>query len=152
MFSFSLLSHSSSWAGVLSAAFVVMAATPAQASEAQCILAGRLNQDGQWAPAANGVQLLDGAGQRIRSSGQAKLDVIKAVRLDSAALLSSCNEGLAMSDGNAMAGAKSQVPAISAGNEPIQVQAMSRLQGRAGSQWVELRLNVPAQRVVMLTR
>jgi hypothetical protein len=129
------------------------AALPAlQASEAQCILAGRLNSEGRWAPQASGTQLLDASGKSVSGAAQSALSTIKAVRLAEPALLSSCNAGQAMADGDTNKGSKSPVPAVSAGNAPVEVQAISTLPGRAGGQWVELRLNVPAERVVMLTR
>jgi hypothetical protein len=130
-----------------------LAAPSLQASEAQCILAGRLNQEGRWAPAASGVQLLDAAGQRISSSGQPKLEAIKAVRIAEPALLAQCNAGQAMADGDAnKKSSKSPAPALAAADAPVSVQATAMLPGRAGGQWVELRLEVPAERLVMLTR
>ncbi len=145
----SFSSHTLSVGLVLCAA---LAAPSLQASEAQCILAGRLNPEGRWAPAASGVQLLDAAGQRISSAGQPKLEAIKAVRIAEPALLAQCNAGQAMADGDAIKSSKSPVPALAAGNAPVPVQATAMLPGRAGGQWVELRLDVPAERVVMLTR
>lgn len=123
-----------------------------QAGEAHCILAGRLNSEGRWAPAASGVQLLNASGQRVLGAELSVLAGVKAVRLAEPALLSKCNSGQAMADGDASAGGKSPAPAVNAGNKPIQVQAMSTLPGRAGGQWVELRLSVPAERVLMITR
>lgn len=131
---------------------LALTAPALQANEAQCILAGRLNQEGRWAPAASGVQLLDAAGQRISSTGQPKLDAIKAVRIAEPALLAQCSAGQAMADGDANKSSKSPVPALAAGNAPVPVQATATLPGRAGGQWVELRLDVPVERVVMLTR
>lgn len=127
-----------------------------ETGEAQCILAGRLNSQGRWAPAASGVQLLDAAGkrvpQRVGNAAQPALSGVKAVRLAEPALLSKCNAGQAMGDGDASTGSKSPAPAVTAGKAPIQVQAMVTLPGRAGGQWVELRVSVPSERVVMLMR
>lgn len=137
--------------------FVAIAAlaalsTPAlQASESQCILAGRINNQGRWAPQAKGMQLLDAAGKPVSGAAQSTLSNVKAVRLSAPALLSQCNAGQAVAEG-AASGGKSPVPALKAGNAPIEVQAMATLPGRAGGQWVELRVSVPAERVVMLTR
>lgn len=130
----------------------VPSAAAQQPSEAQCILAGRVNSEGRWAPQASGMQLLDAAGKPVSGAAPSKLSTIKAVRLAEPALLASCNAGQAMADGDASEGSKSSVPALAAGNIPVQVQAMNTLPGRAGGQCVELRLNVPAERVMMLTR
>lgn len=129
------------------------AALPAlQANEAQCILAGRLSSEGRWAPQAKGLQLLDTAGKPVNSAAQTALSTVKSVRLAEPTLLSKCNAGQAMADGDASTGSKNPTPALTAGNAPIEVQAMTTLPGRAGGQWVELRVSVPAERVVMLTR
>ncbi|MBS7808905.1 hypothetical protein [Variovorax sp. PCZ-1] len=127
------------------------AAAP-QAGDAQCILAGRLSSEGRWAPQTKGMQLLDTAGKPVSSAAQTVLSSIKSVRVSSPMLLSKCNAGQAMADGDASQGSKSPTPALTAGNAPIEVQAMATLPGRAGGQWVELRVSVPAERVVMLTR
>ncbi len=122
------------------------------ASEAQCILAGRLSQDGRWAPQAKGMQLLDANGQPLSGAAQTTLSSVKSVRIAQPALLSKCNSGQALAAGDASPGSKNPVPAVRAGDAPLDVQAMALLPSRAGGQWVELRLNVPAERVVMLTR
>ncbi len=122
-----------------------------QASQAQCILAGRLNSEGRWAPQASGMQLLDVSGKPVGGAAQGSLAAVKAVRVTKPALLSKCNAGQAMAEGGASTG-KTSVPALSAGNAPIEVQAMAALSSRAGGQWIELRVNVPAERVVMVTR
>ncbi len=127
------------------------AAVP-QSGDTQCILAGRLDQEGRWAPQASGMQLLDAAGKPISGAASPALSAVKAVRLAEPALLASCNAGQAMAGGDAIKGSKSPTPAVTAGNIPVQVQAIAMLPGRAGGQWVELRLSVPAERVVVLTR
>jgi hypothetical protein len=127
-------------------------ASAPQTVDASCILAGRLNQEGRWAPAANGVMLLDAAGQRIRGSGQAALASVKAVRLTEPALLAQCNGNQAFADGDASKGSKSPAPVVTAGNVALKVQATALAPGRSGGQWVELRLDVPPERVIMLTR
>jgi hypothetical protein len=123
-----------------------------RADAVPCILAGRLNSEGRWAPQASGMQLLDAGGKPVSGAAASALSAVKAVRLTEPVLLASCNAGQAMADGDASQGSKSPTPAVAAGNIPIQVQAMALLPSRAGGQWVELRLNVPAERVVMLTR
>ena len=126
-------------------------ASAAQASEAQCLLAGRVNSDGRWAPQASGMQLLDASGKPLTGATQSQLAAVEAVRLTQPALLAKCDAGQAMADGGAGTG-KTPVPALSAGNAPIEVQALATLSGRTGGQWIELRVSVPAERVVMLTR
>lgn len=128
------------------------ASTAAQASDAQCILAGRLNGDGLWAPAARGVTLLDAAGQRIRGSSQSDLNAVKAVRLNQNALLASCQGNQPLADGNANPGRKGPAPAVTASPAALNVQAMALVPGRAGGQWVELRLDLPPERVTLLAR
>jgi hypothetical protein len=127
------------------------AAAP-QAGDAQCILAGRLNSEGRWAPAASGVTLLDASGQRIRSAGKPALESVKAVRLAEPAMLAKCNGNQPLADGDASTGSKSPAPAVTAGNAALSVQATALAPGRAGGQWVELRLDVPPERVILLTR
>ncbi len=134
----------------LALGFVLVASLPAlQASESQCILAGRVNQEGRWAPQAKGMQLLDAAGKPVSGAAQSMLSNVKAVRLAEPALLSTCNAGQAMANGEAIRGSKSPAPALTAGNTPIEVQALATLPGRAGAQWIELRVSVPTERMVM---
>lgn len=149
MISASFVTRQASLSLALCAVFVGPAAL---ASEAQCIVAGRLNPEGRWAPASKGVQFLDAAGQRLSSAGQISLSAIKAVRVAEPMLLSSCNAGQAMADGDATKGSKGPASALTAGTASLQVQAANTLPGRAGGQWVELRLDVPVERVVMLSR
>ncbi len=152
MISASFVTRQASLSLALCAVFVGPAAL---AREAQCIVAGRLNPEGRWAPASKGVQFLDAAGQRLSSAGQISLSAIKAVRVAEPMFLSSCNAGQAMADGDATKGSKSSkspAPALTAGTASLQVQAANTLPGRAGGQWVELRLDVPVERVVMLSR
>ncbi len=127
-------------------------AAAAQTPQPQCILAGRLNPEGRWAPQASGMQLLDAAGKPVSGAAQNTLASVKAVLLAEPALLSACNAGQAMASGDTSSGSKSPTPALTAGNVPIEVLAMATLPGRAGGQWVELRVSVPAERILMLTR
>jgi hypothetical protein len=127
------------------------AAAP-QAGDAQCILAGRLNSEGRWAPQASGVTLLDASGQRIRSIGKPALDAVKAVRVNEPALLAKCNGNQPLADGDAGTGNKSPSPAVTAGSAPINVKALATIAGRAGGQWVELRVDAPPERVSLLVR
>lgn len=121
--------------------------------ESQCILAGRLDGDQRWAPQARGVELLDMAGKRVVLSDKAALASVKQVRLSNPALLSTCNGNQALAKGDDLAAAKkSTVPAASAGKAPITVEAVSFPPLRVGGELVELRLSLPADRVVALSR
>lgn len=135
---------------------VVLAASAftglAQAQDAgSCILAGRLADDGHWAPRFQGVELLSQDGRRIAAGSQAALAGVKQVRLAQPALLSRCdgNNPLARAD-DEPAGSKSQVQALSAGLVDVESVAFPKL--RTGGSLVELRVRFPAERVVMLTR
>ena len=127
-------------------------AAAAQASDAQCILAGRFNAQGRWAPQARGLVWLDAAGQPIQPQGKPALANVKAIRLNEPALLAQCNGNQALPSGEASSGSKTPAPALSAGNAPIQVVSFAYAPLRAGGEWVELKLEVPAQRMVMLVR
>lgn len=128
------------------------AAAKPLAVDASCILAGRLSSEGHWAPAARGVLLLGAQGQLIRTANQQTLANVKSVRLSEPALLAKCNGNQALPDGDASIGSKSPAPALEAGMQPISVQALAYVPLRVGGQWVELRLDVPPERVIMLTR
>lgn len=130
----------------------IAASAVGQIADAQCILAGRVSNDGRWAPQAQGVQLLGAGGTQIRGANQAAIASVRAVRLSEPALLTQCNAGQAMADGLTAGGVKGAVPALKAGDAPIAVQAMAMLAGRGNAQWVELRVAVPAERVTLLTR
>jgi hypothetical protein len=138
-----------------SVAFVALstAALAQSAPEvAQCILAGRLDAEQRWAPQSRGVELLDAAGKRVSGSSKEALANVKAVRLSQPALLSNCNGDQALPEGGASTGNKSPAPAVSASKESVSVQAVAYPPLRVGGSLVELKLQVPAQRVVMLTR
>ena len=134
---------------LLTAAAVLAAPAFAQ-SDAQCIVAGRLS-DGAWAPRMAGVQLLAANGQAVTGSSRQALAGAKQVRLSQPALLSRCNgdQPLLDADGEP-AGRKTEVPALSAG--VVAVEGVSFPKLRTGGELVELRVRVPGERVVMLTR
>jgi hypothetical protein len=90
--------------------------------------------------------------QAIQPQGKPALANVKAIRLSEPALLAQCNGNQALPSGEASAGSKTPAPALSAGNAPIQVVSFAYAPLRAGGEWVELKLEVPAQRVVMLVR
>ena len=134
---------------ILAAAAVVSAPAFAQ-SDAQCIVAGRVS-DAQWAPRFSGVQLLGANGQAVTGSSRQALAGVKQARLAQPALLSRCDgdKPLLNADGEP-SGRKGPVPAVSAGVVEVEAVAFPKL--RTGGELVELRVRVPAERVVSLTR
>ena len=135
---------------LLVAAAAVLAAPAFAQSEAQCILAGRLS-DGQWAPRFNAVQLRGADGRVIARSTRDALARVTKAELARPALLSRCNgDQPLLSADNEAAGRKTDVPALSRGM--VDVEAVSFPKLRTGGELVELRVRVPAQRVVMVTR
>lgn len=117
-----------------------------------CILAGRINQDGRWAPMSTGVTLLNSSGRVIRQADAKALSGVKAVRLSAPALLARCHGNQPLPDGDASLGAKSPAPAVAAGPLPLPVTALALMPGRSSGQWVELRIDLPQDRVVLLER
>ena len=134
---------------ILAAAAAVAGPAFAQ-SGAQCILAGRLS-DGQWAPRFEAVQLRGADGRVVARSSKEALARVTQAELAGPALLSRCNgnEPLAIGDLEAPT-AKTQVPALSRGR--VQVEAVAFPKLRTGGELVELRVRVPAERVVMVAR
>jgi hypothetical protein len=134
---------------LLVAAAVVAAPAFAQ-SDGQCIVAGRLSE-GAWAPRFEAVQLRGADGRVIARSSRQALAGVKRAELARPALLSRCNgdQPLANAD-NEPAGRKTEVPALSRGL--VDVEAVSFPKLRTGGELVELRVRVPAERVVMLRR
>jgi hypothetical protein len=132
------------------AAAAVLAAPALAQSEAQCILAGRLS-DGRWAPRFDAVQLRGADGRVIARSAKDALARVTKAELARPALLSRCNgaQPLLNADGEP-AGRKTDVPALSRG--AVDVEAVSFPKLRTGGELVELRVRVPAERVVMVRR
>lgn len=135
---------------VLLVAAAACAAPAFAQSDAQCIVAGRVS-DGRWAPRFASVQLLGANGQAITGSSRDALASVKRARLAQPALLAQCNgdQPLAIAD-NEPPGTKGQVPALSQGT--VDVEGVSYPKLRTGGELVELRVRVPADRMVMLTR
>ena len=117
-----------------------------------CILAGRLNTDGRWAPLARGVTLLNAQGGRVSASSKKALDTVTTVRLGEPALLSQCNGNKPLVSGESTTGNKTPAPAIKPGPIALEVEAIYYPPVRAGGQWVELQLVLPADRVVTAAR
>ena len=137
----------------LAASVAALSAVPAaaQTDPGQCILAGRVNAQQQWAPRFLAVQLLGQDGRGIAKSSAEALAGVRKARLAQPALLSRCdgNGELARAD-NEAPGRKSQVPAVSAGVVEVESVAFPKL--RTGGTLVELKLRVPADRVVAVMR
>jgi hypothetical protein len=117
----------------------------------QCILAGRLNADGQWAPRMAGVALLGGQGQPITGGSAEALAQVKQVRVGRDAALSACNDKQAIAKGGDGPSAKTPVPAVKAGKAALDVTAVNTLPlEKAGGSWVELKLAaVPPERLML---
>ena len=126
-------------------------AAPAFAqSDAQCILAGRVSE-GIWAPRFDAVQLRGADGRVIARSSREALAGVKKAELARPALLSRCNGDQPLADGDAQPRSpKTQVPALARGM--VDVEGVSFPKLRTGGELVELRVRVPAERVVMVTR
>ena len=126
-------------------------AAPAFAQpDAQCIVAGRVS-DGQWAPKHATIHLFGADGNPIAAPTRAALANVRRATLDEPALLSKCdgNQTLFNAD-NEPPGRKTEVPALARGSFEVEGVGYPKLQ--TGGELVELRVRVPAERVVMLTR
>jgi hypothetical protein len=129
------------------------AALASGSADAQCVLAGRVNSEQRWAPQARGIELLDAQGTRITLADKTALANVKQVRISSPALLSACNGDQALAKGDDLPSwKKTSSPAVSPGAAPVPVQAVGFPPLRVGGSLVELRLSVPADRTVALTR
>jgi hypothetical protein len=140
-------------AGMGLATVLLAQPSAAQGNDGNCILAGRITAEQRWAPRLPGVQLLAQDGKAVNGSDKQALAGVKQVRLTQSALLSRCDgsRDLARAD-DEPAGTKSPVPAAKAGPGLLAVEAVSFPRLRTGGELVELKLAVPAERVVMLTR
>ena len=125
------------------------ASTPADKPR---ILAGRLNADNRWAPLARGVTLLNAQGESVSASSKKALDTVKAVRLSEPALVSQCNGNQPLVSGEITTGSKTPAPSIKHSPIALNLVAIYYPPVRAGGQWVELQLVLPADRVVIAKR
>jgi hypothetical protein len=123
----------------------------AQNESGQCILAGRLGADQQWAPRFEGVQLLGQDGRAITAHGKDALASVRQVRLAQPALLSRCdgNRELARADDEPVR-PRAQAPALPAGVVDVESVAFPKL--RTGGELVELKVRVAPGRVVLVSR
>jgi hypothetical protein len=124
-------------------------AVPAFA-QTECIVAGRLS-DALWAPKFDTVHLFGPDGNPIASPDKAALANVRRAMLDEPALLSKCdgNNTLFNAD-NEPPGRRTEVPALVRGTVDVESVAYPKLQ--TGGELVELRVRVPADGWVMLTR
>lgn len=142
-------------AQTLPLAFAQSAAT--SPDQGQCILAGRIDGDSQWAPRFKNLELLDAHGKliqpRIATQQSAKdlLATVKQVRVNEPALLSTCNGNQAIPKGDGLPSiAHTEAPAVSAGKALIAVEAISYPPLGLGGEWVELKLALQQERVTMV--
>ena len=138
---------------VLMAATTLSLMPASHAAEASCIVAGRVNAEQQWAPRLQGLELQSQDGKRIASSQREALQGIKRVRVLTPTLLSNCDGSVALTQGDSLPQqAKSAVPTIKADPAWLVVEAVNFPKLQVGGELVELRVQVPAERVQMLTR
>lgn len=128
------------------------AAAASTLADKPCILAGRLNADNQWAPLARGVTLLNAQGERVSASSKKALGTVRAVRISEPAWVSQCNGNQPLVSGDSTSGSKTPAPTIKPGPMALNVEAIYYPPVRAGGQWVELQLVLPADRVVTAAR
>ena len=131
-------------------AAVAVAAPAFAQSDTHCIIAGRLS-DGQWAPRFDAVQLRGADGRVIASSSKEALAEVKTAELSRPALLSRCDGNLPLASGDNEPPAK-KAQATAAARGTVTVEAVSFPKLRSGGELVELRVRVPAARLVMLAR
>lgn len=139
-------------ASALASAFAAGPAAAQAPSEGNhCIVAGRLNEAGAWAPRFAGVQLLADRGRAVAGSSREALAQVRQVRLSHPALLARCDgdRELTRADDDP-AQAKTEVPAVTAGLVDVETIGYPKL--RTGGTLVELRLRLPPERIVSLMR
>ena len=136
---------------ILAAALALAFAGHAAAQDGgSCILAGRLAEDGHWAPRFEGIELLGADGKKL-TGPKAVLSRATQARLSQPALLSRCdgNNPLARADDEPPF-TKGATPAVSAGVVDVESVAFPKL--RSGGELVELKVRYGSERVVMITR
>lgn len=120
------------------------------AAEPACLTAGRLDAEGRWAPQFRSVRLLDESGRALAARTKADLSRVRAVDLTDTALLSRCDGDQPLARGDESPAAKAPVPAATPGRLVVSAVGFPKLQ--AGGELVELKVSVPAERVMMVTR
>ena len=122
----------------------------ANASEASCITAGRLNADGNWSPQFQSVKLLDDTGRSLFVKRKSELALVRGVELLEPALLSGCEGDRALNRGNDVITDKAPVPAAKSGRYKVIGLGFPKLQ--IGGELVELKVQLNAEQIVMMTR
>jgi hypothetical protein len=122
----------------------------ANASESSCITAGRLNADGNWSPQFQNVKFLDDSGRGLSVKRKSELTLVRVVELLEPALLSGCEGNRALTRGNDVITDKSRVPAAKPGRHNVIGLGFPKLQ--IGGELVELKVQVNADQIVMITR
>jgi hypothetical protein len=122
----------------------------ANASETSCITAGRLNADGNWSPQFQSVRLLDDTGRNLSVKLKSELMSVRSVELLEPALLSGCEGDRVLTRGNDVITDKAPVPAAKSGRYKVIGQGFPKLQ--IGGELVELKVQLNAEQIVMMTR
>ena len=120
------------------------------AADASCITAGRLDAGGRWAPQFASVRLLDEAGRVLQQPARAALSRVREAEVTEPALLSRCDGNAPLAKGEDTPAPKASVPAASRGRLKVTAVGFPKLQ--TGGELVELQVQVPPDRVVMVTR
>lgn len=134
----------------LTASMVCLVALSAQASDASCVTAGRMDAKGRWAPQFQAVRLLDEAGQFLATKTKADLSRARFVELTEPALLSVCDGDRPLQRGDPTAAVKAPVPAAKPGKLSVIGLGFPKLQ--TGGELVEFKLQVLPDQIVMVTR
>lgn len=132
------------------AAWLWVAAAGAQAADASCITAGRLDTEGRWAPQFQTVRLLDEAGRALPARNRTDLARVRGVELTQPALLSACEGDRALTRGDDTVATKAPVPAAKPGRLVVEGVGFPKLQ--TGGELVELKVQVTPDRVEMIKR
>ena len=122
----------------------------ATASASSCITAGRFNADGKWSPQFQSVKLLDDAGRGLSVNLKSELALVRGVELLEPALLSGCEGDRALTRGTDAITDKAPVPAAKPGRHNVIGLGFPKLQ--IGGELVELKVQVSADQIVMITR
>jgi hypothetical protein len=122
----------------------------ANASETSCITAGRFNADGKWSPQFKSVKLLDDSGRSLSVKLKSELALVRGVELLEPALLSGCEGDRALTRGTDVITDKAPVPAAKPGRHNVIGLGFPKLQ--IGGELVELKVQVSADQMVMITR
>lgn len=96
------------------------------------------------------MRLLDESGRRLNTRRKSELSRVRGVEITETALLSTCDGERGVNRGGDSPSVKGPVPAAAAGRYPVEAAGFAKLQ--TSGVLVELRVQVPQDRVVMVTR